>query len=149
MVATGGGFRYAQREIPDTFNTLIDYPEGITVAVLGTQGNDYHGTGGRGAPGRVPLIRGWGGTLTIEGNKIVLVPAEGSNKKAQRVTIEHGEEFTGYWKTFLDCCRSGTKDTASPMDLGYRVRTALQMGMLGLREGKVARFDPDKGQTLL
>ncbi|MGC9326496.1 MAG: Gfo/Idh/MocA family protein, partial [Candidatus Hinthialibacter sp.] len=38
VVATGGKFRYQEREIPDTFNMLIDYPEKITVAVLGTQG---------------------------------------------------------------------------------------------------------------
>ena len=27
VVATGGKFRYQEREIPDTFNMLIDYPE--------------------------------------------------------------------------------------------------------------------------
>jgi len=81
VVATGGKYRYQEREIPDTFNTLIDYPEGITVAVLGTQGNDYQGPGGRGAPGRVPVIRGWEGTLTIEGKEIVFIPADGSKKK--------------------------------------------------------------------
>jgi hypothetical protein len=35
------------------------------------------------------------------------------------------------------------------MDLAYRVQTALQMGMLGLREGKAARFDVDKEQIVL
>lgn len=149
VVATGGKFRYQEREIPDTFNSLIDYPEGITVAVLGTQGNDYPGTGFRGAPGRVPVIRGWDGTLTLHGEEIVFVPAEGSNKKAQKFRIEHGEDFTGYWKDFLACCRSGNKQTRSPMDLAYRVQTALQMGMLGLRQGKVARFDPAKEQIVL
>ncbi|MBP7050185.1 MAG: Gfo/Idh/MocA family oxidoreductase [Phycisphaerae bacterium] len=149
VVATGGKFRYSEREIPDTFNTLIDYPEGITVAVLGTQGNDYPGTGFRGAPGRVPVIRGWDGTLTLQGEEIVFIPAEGSNKKAQKFAIEHGEDFTGYWKDFLACCRSGNKQTQSPMDLAYRVQTALQMGMLGLRQGKVARFDAQKEQIVL
>ena len=47
-VATGGKLRYQEREIPDTYNMLIDYPENITVAVLGTQANDYAGTGSRG-----------------------------------------------------------------------------------------------------
>ena len=149
VVATGGKFRYQEREIPDTFNTLIDYPEGITVAVLGTQGNDYQGAGSRGSPGRVPVIRGWDGTLTIQGNEIVFVPADGSKKKPQRFAIEHGEDFTGYWRDFLACCRSGKKETASPMDLAYRVQTALQMGMLGLREGKAAKFDVDKEQIVL
>jgi predicted dehydrogenase len=150
VVATGGKFRYQEREIPDTYNTLIDYPEGITVAVLGTQGNDYQSPlGGRGAPGRAPVVRGWDGTLTIQGNEIVFTPADGSNKEAQRFPIEHGEDFIGYWRKFLACCRTGDKNTDSPMDLAFYVQTALQMGMLGLRQGKVAKFDAEKEQILL
>jgi predicted dehydrogenase len=149
VVATGGKFRYQEREIPDTYNTLIDYPEGITVAVLGTQGNDWFGTGGRGAPGRIPLIRGWDGTLTIQGEELVFVPAQGSDKKPQRFPIEHGEDFTGYWQKFLACCRAGIRETQSPMDLAYYTQTALQMGMMGLREGKTARFDPEKERIVL
>jgi len=149
VVATGGKFRYEEREIPDTYNTLIDYPQKITVAVLGTQANDYQGAGSRGAGGRVPVIRGWEGTLTIEGNEIVFVPADGSKKKAQRFAIEHGEDFVGYWKKFLDCCRAGQPDTLSTMDLAYHVQTALQMGMLALRAGKTARFDTERQEILV
>jgi len=149
VVATGGMFRYQERDIPDTFNTLIDYPEKITVAVLGTQANDYPGAGGRGSGGRIPVIRGWEGTLTIEKDEIVFVPAQGSKKKPQRFAIEHGEDFTGYWQKFLECCRSRERQTLSTMALGYRVQTALQMGMLGLRAGKTARFDPDAERILL
>jgi hypothetical protein len=79
----------------------------------------------------------------------VFTPADGSNKKAQRFPIEHGEDFTGYWRKFLACCRSGDKNTQSPMDLAYYVQTALQMGMLGLRQGKVAKFDAEKEQIVL
>jgi len=155
VVATGGKFRYQQREVPDTFNMLIDYPEDITVAVLGTQGNDYQATGNRGAGKRVPLIRGWEGTLTIEKEEIVFTPCGGrkskgmSVKKPRRFAIEHGEDFVGYWQKFLDCCRSRKTNTLSPMDLAYHVQTALQMGMLSLREGKVARFDTAREQILL
>jgi len=35
------------------------------------------------------------------------------------------------------------------MDLAYRVQTPLQMGMLGLQEGKVATFDPVGEKILL
>ena len=149
VVATGGKFRYQEREIPDTFNMLIDYPENITVAVLGTQGNNYATTECRGAGNRLPVIRGWEGTLTIEKNEIVFNPAEGSKKKPQRFAIEHGEDFVEYWQKFLDCCRSRQQQTLSPMDLAYNVQTVLQMGMLGLRQGKVARFDPKKEKILL
>ncbi len=148
-VATGGKLRYQQREIPDTYNMLIDYPEKITVAVLGTQANNYPGTGSRGSGQRIPIIRGWEGTLTIEKNEIVFIPAQGSEKKPRRFAIDHGEDFVEYWRTFLNCCRTRKKETLSTMDLAYKVQTPLQMGMLGLQEGKVARFDSTLEKVLL
>ena len=149
VAATGGMLRYQEREIPDTFNMLIDYPEKVTIAVLGTQANNYPATGARGSGQRIPVIRGWEGTLTIEKEEIVFIPAQGSATKPQRFAIEHGEDFVEYWQKFLDCCRSRQRNTLSPMDLAYRVQTPLQMGMLGLREGKVARFDPEQEKILL
>jgi hypothetical protein len=40
-------------------------------------------------------------------------------------------------------------NTLSPMDLAYHVQTALQMGMLGLRQAKVARFDSAQETIIL
>lgn len=149
VVATGGKFRYEEREIPDTFNMLADYPEKITVACLGTQGNNHAGTGGRGAGNRIPTIRGWEGTLTIEGNDVVFTPAEGSQKEAKRFPIEHGEDWLGYWKAFIDCCKKRDTNTLSTADMAYHVQTALQMAMWGFREDQVATFDPKKEAIVL
>ncbi len=149
VVATGGKFRYQEREVPDTYNTLIDYPEKLTVAVLGTQANNYAGSGARGTGQRIPVIRGWDGTLTIEKKEIVFIPTQGSKKKPQRFAIEHGEDFIGYWREFLECCRTRNTETLSSMDLAYRVQTALQMGMLALKAGKGARFDPEKEEIIV
>ena len=113
------------------------------------QGNNYPTTASRGAGNRIPVIRGWEGTLTIEKNEIVFIPARDSKKKPQRFAIEHGEDFVEYWQNFLDCCRSRQQQTLSTMDLAYRVQTALQMGMLCLRQGKVARFDRRKETIVL
>lgn len=148
-VATGGIFRYDQREVPDTFNMLIDYPEKVTVAVLGTQGNNYQGTGKRGSGKRIPIIRGWQGTLTISENKIQFIPAKGSKKKRRSFEIEKGEDFVEFWRKFITCCRKRDTETLSPMDLAFHVQTALQMGMLGLRSGNVARFDPEQYKIIL
>jgi len=148
-VATGGKFRYQEREIPDTFNMLMDFPEKITVAVLGTQGNNYQGTGYRGAPGRVPVVRGWDGSLTVEGEEIVFIPAEGSKKKEQRFPVKQKEDFVEYVRSFLNCCHEGKTNTLSDVDLAYHTQTALIMGMLALREGKTARFDAEKEQILI
>ena len=75
---------------------LIDYPEKITVAVLGTQANDYPAAASRGSGQRVPVIRGWEGALTAEKKEIVFAPAHGPKKKPQRFAVEHGEDFVGY-----------------------------------------------------
>ncbi len=149
VVATGGKFRYEDREVPDTFNMLIDYPEKVTVAVLGTQGNDYPGTGGRGSPGRVPIIRGWEGTITFEGRVIVLRPQPGVAWTEKRVTVERGEDNIEFWRNLLECCRT-RKEPWSPIEtLGYHVQTALQMGVWSLREKEVARFDRKEEKILL
>jgi predicted dehydrogenase len=149
VVATGGKFRYQEREVPDTFNMLIDYPEKVTIAVLGTQGNNNQGTGFRGSGKRVPIIRGWEGSLTVEDKQIVFIPAKGSAKKPQRFDIERAEDFVEYWWNFLRCCRLRKENMLSPIDLAYHVQTALQMGMLGFRKGKVALFDSAKEKIVL
>lgn len=149
VVATGGKFRYQEREIPDTFNMLIDYPENITVVVMGTQGNNYPGASSRGAGGRAPIIRGWEGTLTVESDHIAFTPAEGSTKKDQTFPIEYGEDFYRFWSDFFTCIRNRNKETLSPMNLGFHVQTALQMGMMAFRSEKTVRFDPDKVEMVL
>lgn len=149
VVATGGKLRYQEREIPDTFNMLIDYPEKITVAVLGTQGNPYPGTGARGAGQRIPVIRGWDGALTVEGEEIVFIPTDPDKKKARRIAIESGENYHAFWKHFFSCCRERQLETWSSADMAYHVQTALQMGMWGLRDEKVAKFDSALGEIKL
>jgi len=149
-VATGGMFRYTEREVPDTFNLLVDYPEKVTVAVLGTQGNNDPTRPGRGAGQRIPVLRGWDGSITVEGKEILFAPADGSKKERQKFPIEHGENLGDHWKNFLDACRARKPaDTFAPMDLAYHVQTALIMGMWSLKQGKVARFDAAKGEIVM
>jgi predicted dehydrogenase len=151
VVATGGIHRYEYelREVPDTFNMLAEYPEKVTISVIGTQGNEFQGTGARGSGQRIPVIRGWDGSLTIEGKDIVLYyPAE-AKKEPQRFPIEEGEDMIGHWKNLLNCCRTRDKKTNSPADLAYYVQTALIMGSLALRQGKVARFDAASQRIVL
>lgn len=146
VVATGGKFRYQEREVPDTFNMLIDYPERITVAVLGTQANDY---------GLPDVVRGWDATMLFQEPGIVIQPTSGSKKKPRKVASKRPKTREGtwntleqYWLNFLECCRT-RKKTLCDIDLAYHVQTALQMGVLSLRENKVARFDPEREEIIL
>jgi predicted dehydrogenase len=151
VVALGGVHRYEYelREVPDTCNLLIDYPEKISISLVGTQGNNYQGTGQRGSGQRIPIIRGWEGTLTIEGKEIVFIPAEGSTRKPQRWAIEQEEDMIGHWRNFLDCCRTRQQQTWSPADLAYYTQTALIMAAWSQRQGKVAKFDREQQKIVI
>jgi predicted dehydrogenase len=153
VVALGGIYRYSYklREVPDTFSLLAQYPEKITIAMLGTQANDHNTTPNRGAGKRQPVIRGWDGTLTIHNNKEILftpLRIKGA-KKPQRFPIERPESMIDYFRHFLDCSRAGNPDTWSKMDLAFRTQTVLQMGMLGMKAGKTANFDQEKRSIII
>lgn len=146
VVAAGGMFRYKEREVPDTFNMLIDYPEKVTVAVLGTQANDY------GIPN---VVRGWEATVLFQDPGIVIEPAAESKKKKQEIAVRRATAAEGgrsaledYWRDFLRCCRTREKPLGG-IELAYRVQTTLQMGLLSLLENKVARFDLDREEIVL
>lgn len=155
VVALGGihRYNYELRDVPDTFNVLAQYPEKITISILGTQANDYNtALPGRGAGMRAPTIRGWDGTLTIDRNnkEIVFTPLRQKDAKPdQRFRIEHGENNTELWRNLIECAQQGRKDTWSPMDLAFRTQTVLQMAMLGWRKGVTARFDPQQKKIII
>ena len=151
VVATGGIHRYPYelREVPDTFNLLATFPEGVTVSLLGTQGNDYQATGSRGSGQRIPVIRGWEGSLTIESDEIVLTYLREAKKKPQRFKIETNEDQVNHWKNLFDCIRAGKQNTWSDAQLAHRVQTTLIMAAWSLEQGKVAHFDQQAKQIVI
>ena len=139
VVGTGGKLRYEEREVPDTCNLLAEYPEKISLSMIGTQANDYPGPRPR-PPACSPVIRGWEATLSFENDEIVITPVQGARKESKRVKIERPFDHVRHMKNLLDCCRSREK-AECPVDLAYYTQTPLQMGILSLREGKVAKLD--------
>jgi len=137
---SGGKFRYnGEREVPDTFNMLLDFPEGISVVLLCTLANDH------------PLptvVRGEEGTLLFEGENIIVKPQPGVDRPLKVDPIHRPESMVEFWRNFLACCR--TRETPwSPLDLAYQAQTALQMGVFALHEKKVVRFSREKEALLL
>lgn len=130
--ASGGKFRYNHdREVPDTFNMTIDYPEGISVVLSCTLGNDT---------GIPTVIRGFEGTITFENNNIVVTPQPGVDRPKKVDPIQRKESMVGFWRNFLSCCQSREKPW-SDMELAYHVQVPLQMGVYALRERDVIKFD--------
>ncbi|MBN1561551.1 Gfo/Idh/MocA family oxidoreductase [candidate division KSB1 bacterium] len=153
VVAVGGIHRYDYelREVPDTFNLLAQYPENVTISVLGTQANDYNATAARGAGQRCPVIRGWDGSLSILDNKEILftpLQVRGA-KQPQRFEIKFAEDNIQHWRNLIQCSRARNKETWSPMPLAYKTQTVLHMAMLAHRKKQTAQFDHENEQIVL
>jgi predicted dehydrogenase len=153
VVALGGIHRYSYelRDVPDTFNLIAQYPENVTITVMGTQANDFNTTEMRGSGQRCPVIRGWDGSLTIEKNKeIMFTPVRVKDaKQPQQVAIEHPEDNVEHWRNLIACCRERNKNTWSPMDLAFRTQTVLHMAMFAHKQKQTAMFDNRKKEIVL
>jgi predicted dehydrogenase len=144
VAASGGIFKYVtyDREVPDTFNQCMDYPNKVSVMLICTLANEYQTD---------PMIRGDEGTLLLQTDwssgvdSLTLVP-----KKGARQQIKGGRSDTtrAHWKNFLDCVRSRQKPV-SDVEFGYNVQVALNMAMLSYLNKKVARYDFEKEEILL
>lgn len=145
VVATGGNYVHFDREVPDTFNILIDYPPepganpdtGHTVALFGTQGNQT---------GLPDLIRGQEATLYFEDSEVVLQPQGPfqGRRSEQRVASEpRADHITN----FLECVRSRQQPHCNAQ-VAYRVMVAIGLAVESYRHGRVMRFDP-QGEELI
>ena len=150
--ASGGIFQYTGygREVPDTFNMCLDYPEKLSVVLVCTLANDYT-TG--------PCIRGDEGALTFDvasweqGCQNVQIHPQrrgkGSGKKIQQVELKTKRigSTVEHWRDFLRCVRTRQKPRSN-VEFGYCVQMGVAMAMQALLKQKVARFDAEKEQVL-
>jgi predicted dehydrogenase len=146
LVSTSGGiFKYDDygREVPDTFNMCLDFPERVSVVLVCTLANSYM---------TEPAIRGDEGTITLQ-NPVWEVGCDSvtiHRKGSEPTTIpgEKPDSTLAHWKNFLECVRTREKPV-SDVEFGYRVQAALCMGMLSFLQKKVARFDTTGQEIIL
>jgi predicted dehydrogenase len=145
-VASGGIYKYTtyDREVPDTFNMCIDYPEKVTASLVCTLTNDYT---------TEPAIRGDEGTLTLQDagawesgfGSITII----SNKGERSVIPGMKTDTTPlHWKNFISCVRSRQKPV-SDVEFGLKVQAAMNMAMLAFLNKKAAQFDQEKKKILI
>jgi predicted dehydrogenase len=143
-VASGGIFKYTtyDREVPDTFNMCLDYPDKLSIVMVCTLSNEYQTD---------PVIRGDGGAITLQtdwssGVDSVTV----SPRKGERKEIKGGRMDTTYahWQNLLHCVRTREKPV-SDVEFGFHVQTALNMAMLSYLQRKVATFDFARQEIVL
>jgi len=135
----GGKWQYGGlREVPDTFNMVIDYPGGPSVVLMNTLSNET---------GCESFIRGTEGLLRFEGSRIILQPHGAKEPSHVIESIGYGD--TGkLWLDLIECVKTRRRPL-SPVDVGARVQAPLNMAILSYRESKVARFDREKRKIVI
>ncbi len=144
-VGSGGIFKYDtyDREVPDTFNMCLDYPEKLSVVIVSTLANDYVSE---------PAIHGDEGTLTLQNpgewnvgiDSITVIPRKGER---QVFPMKKADATAAHWLDFLRCVRTREKPV-SDVEFGLHVQAALNMAMLSLLNDKVAKFDFAKTEII-
>ena len=145
VMASGGVYAFKDREVPDTFALLAEYPKGHSLVLSSSMANDTH------VPG---LIRGHEGTIMMvpdgrfEGrvDSIAITPQSVARKrfKERFGTIEvvlETEPRETHMENFLRCLRSREKPVLDA-DTAYRAMVTIGMSVQSYREGRVLYWDP-------
>src|SRR6266699_2863748 len=144
VMASGGVYAFKDREVPDTFALLAEYPKGHSLVLSSSMANDTH------VPG---LIRRHEGTIMMvpdgrfEGrvDSITITPQSVARKKFKERygTIEvvlETEPRETHMENFLRCLRSREKPVLDA-DTAYRAMVTIGMSVQSYREGRVLYWD--------
>jgi len=140
------------REVPDTFSLIGEYPKGHSLVLSASMANSQH------IPG---LIRGHGATLTMvehgrfEGySPFITLKAEKSRGKwvvpeleekfkgedEIQIPVKENNTMQAHVNNFLSCMRTRQKPQLD-VETGARAQVLITMAVRSFREGKVMYFD--------
>ncbi|MCS7224296.1 MAG: Gfo/Idh/MocA family oxidoreductase [Armatimonadetes bacterium] len=142
VVAIGGIFVHYDREVPDTFHLMAEFPSGHIVVVAGSTANER---------GLETLIRGHKGNLEFGLNAIMIRPERvyADELDPQKIPFEPiGDPLKAHHKNFLECVRDRTKTPNCPIDLAYKVMIVVGLAELSYREGRMKIFDPNTKRVI-
>ncbi len=135
VVATGGKFEFSESkaEIPDTFNMLLDYPEGVTVQLVSSMAND--------TPVR-HLLRGHKATLEFTRTGFTITPQKLYENEVKPVVYEKkgAEDISLHHKNLQAAIRKNEPLKCDCM-MGYYGVVAARMGVESYRTRKYLAWD--------
>ena len=149
VAAFGGIYVFKdEREVPDTFNLMADYPKGHSLILSSSMANSQH------IPG---LIRGHDGTVIMvddgmfEGktDHITVIPEKGvisADYKAKfgedkiTIPVDQKDAMQAHVGSFLDCMRTRQKPVLD-VDTALHAQVTISMAVQSYREGRVLYWD--------
>jgi predicted dehydrogenase len=136
VVATGGKYVFTNSaaEIPDTFNSLLEYPEGMTVLLTSTMANS--------SPVR-HTIRGHHATLEFTEDGFEIVPEDAFGDKASSMSYRKNgsESISLHHRNLHEAIRDGAP-LKCDVDLGFNSSLACLMAVESFRSRKYLGWDP-------
>ncbi len=152
VTASGGIYQFKdEREVPDTFHLVGEYPNGHSLVLSSSLANSTH------VPG---LLRGHDGTIMMvehgrfEGRTdyITITPErhamEEFKKKygSEQVRLPVEKRPT-HMQNFFDCVRSREKPVLDSLT-AFKAMTTIAMAVESYREGRVLYFDEQKQRVV-
>lgn len=136
VVSAGGQYYWDDgREVPDIFNTCIDFEGGPTVMLIASLASN------EGLPW---LIRGQKATFHFNGptSPLRIVPEKVPGVSGEPMELKGKQRWDTlpHWRDFLSCVKTRKKPRSDEV-MGYRVMAALSMGIKSYRSGKAMGFD--------
>jgi predicted dehydrogenase len=137
---TGSGGIYVQkdREVPDTYATVIEYPQffiNISASMANAAANKFF----------PQAIYGHKGTITFERNSVIVYPENLTREKEppspKSYPVPPFNMNRAHTDNFFSSVRSRQQPVLGPQ-LGYQIMTAIKLGVDSYREGRVKFFDP-------
>jgi len=142
VVGTGGNFEYTESvaEIPDTFNVLADYPEGLTIQLVSTMANDTK---------IEHMIRGHKATLYFTEKGFMIEPQKEYAKDMQPITYEKkgAEDVTLHHRNLMEAIRSNQPLNCDCM-LGMYGVVVCEMAVESFRKRQYLKWDAQKAQAV-
>jgi predicted dehydrogenase len=137
VMASGGIFAHHDRETPDTFHVMVDFPSEHTMTLFTTQATSR---------GVEMEIRGQEASLIFEEDVVVVRPEPpfAQGRKELRVEEEPRDSHDVNW---IHCMRS-RKPPHYNVEMGYKAMVILCLANRSWREKKMMLFDPKTERVL-
>lgn len=144
----GGIYIHKDREVPDTYATTVEYANNFCMlgsSMANAAANKYI----------QPTIYGHKGTITFDDNVVIVEPEWQFEKEfvqmagSSKMYVEVPPHDMG-WEhidNFLSCVRSRNKPVFDA-DFGYKIMTAIKLGVDSYREGRLMLWDPQRERRI-
>ncbi|MXY70629.1 MAG: Gfo/Idh/MocA family oxidoreductase [Acidobacteriia bacterium] len=138
----GGIYVHREREVPDTYATVIEYGShyvNLSASMASAAGN----------VGMPTVVYGHEGAITFLPDAIEVRPEyqfaskfrESTGQDLLRIEVEQPDVSNAHIGNFLGCMRNRSKPVFDAQ-FGYQAMTAIRLGVDSYRSGRMMAFDP-------